>query len=265
MSTPIGEKPHATPLGTLKIPTSPDGYLTAQDIANLAQGVTGATGPSGVTGVTGVTGAVAATGPTGPTGPTGVKGVTGTTGVTGTNSTFRVDVFANRGAAASFTGQCFFATDDPVAATGSLYYSDGATWTLLATPKGEIARATVISNGAATSGTGDTDLAGATITFTLATARAVMLRASTVLINSAADYVAARIRDSGNVVMVSSGLMPAAVTANGAGRVPLLEVPVDLAAGTYTYKLSYAAPVSGTVTSAANANGNINFIEAVVL
>lgn len=267
MSTPIGGKPHVTPAGSLKIPTSPDGYVTAQDIANLAPGPTGATGPTGPQGPSGgpigVTGVTGATGPTGPTGTSGTAGITGVTGVTGPTISYRTDVFANRGTAASHANSFFFATDDPVASTGSLYWSDGTSWTLLSTVKGELARAVVTSAGSNTSGTGYTDLTGGSITFTLATDRAVLLRGTMLLSNSAADYISPAIRDSSNNVILAASFQTRAAAI--VQRTPALDFPLDLTAGTYTYKLSYSAPSTGTVSHTANSSNQRSFIEAVAL
>lgn len=179
-------------------------------------------------------------------------------------ATVRSDVFANRGGASTWANTFFFATDDPVASTGTMYWSDGSTWALVSTAKGELGRAVVTSAGGNTSGTGFTDLTGGSITFTLATARAVAIKASIVLANTAADYITASIRDGSSTSLLNANLAPAAVTSGAAIRITL-ELPLDLTAGSYTYKLSYAAPVSGTVNSPANSTTSRAFIQAVLL
>lgn len=180
-------------------------------------------------------------------------------------ATFRQDVFANRGTAAANPNTWFLATDDPVAGTGTTYYSDGTNWYMTSTTKGELARAEVSTSGPNTSGTTvPTDLTGATITFTLATDRVVILNANITLQNTAADATALYIRDGSSTIVAGVNALAAAMGASLPVRFPTVNRPMSLVAGTYTYKVSYLAPVTGTVSSFANATNHLSVIEALL-
>lgn len=185
---------------------------------------------------------------------------TGPGGVLG----YRADVFANRGSASSFPGAFFFATDDPVASTGTLYYSDGSTWTAISGTKTEIGRATLTSNGPNTSSTTISDVTGLSISFTLATARAVLLEAHLFAANdTSSKYITMLLTDGSNTQLQSSVVPTPQVSANLNNKVPPLAIMLDLAAGSYTYKVRQQAPTGGIVHVFADATDPA-FIRATV-
>lgn len=157
----------------------------------------------------------------------------------------RVGLYANMGDPVFYAKTYYFATDDPVPNTGTLYYSDGTTWTRISTTKTELARAELTSTSASSSGNTYLDVAGFSIAFTLATARAVALQWMGFLQQTAADYMGMAIRDGSNNTVASSTSAPSQSAANVDIKMPPAQVVKDLTAGTYTYKISIACPVTG--------------------
>lgn len=178
---------------------------------------------------------------------------------------YRTGLYSTIGTAALYPNQWFFATDDPVASTGTLYYSDGSTWTRISATKTEIARAAITSNGPSSTGTTVTDITGLSISFTLATARAVRLDLNIpLMVNDTADNTSIYLTDSSNTILQQTNIPTAAVSA----AVPMGNPPcwtvLDLAAGSYTYKARQSTGVGHTIHTVSDVTAPA-FLEAVAM
>lgn len=156
----------------------------------------------------------------------------------------RADLFANRGAAASYSGQYFLATDDPNPTVGTnqlnpgtLYWSDGTTWKLIASTKNELYRLDVTSTSSTTSGTASTDITGITMQLTLTTPRAVELILRGPMQNTAADLIEAQIFDADASAIVGVHLFAAAAVTAAVDNRCDISVVLDLSAAVHNYKV----------------------------
>lgn len=168
----------------------------------------------------------------------------------------RRDTFDNRGLPEDHPGDKFFATDDPVVDTGTLYLSDGVQWIQIGTTKSELARAELQAAGPNTSGTTALAIAGLAITFTLATERAVRVSCEAPMQNTSASAIVLQLCDgstSSPAVQAQARLGASAVDAATSLRMRC-ERRYDLDAGSYTFRAWQQAPTAGVVKCAATAN-----------
>lgn len=177
----------------------------------------------------------------------------------------RVGLYATIGDPGYYAKTFFFATDDPVPNTGTQYWSDGTAWYRIGGTKTEIARATLTSNGNSSTGTTVTDITGLSISFTLATARAVRLELNIpLMVNDTADNTIIYIADSSNVIQQQTLVPTAAVTATGNMGMPPCWTVLDLAAGSYTFKARQSTGAAHTIHTVSAATAPA-FLEAVAM